>query len=166
MSELQKIENNLGLDGLMNEPYEPVDVSGFEPAQKKKPSGAEREEIKAVSEQAGFQDRDPKPTNDSQTGTEASSIGKSESPEKGVAEETQAKAPERERQVYRTGRNIQHNMKIRRQDQDELLRINKAYKWPQGLIFEYALEALQEKLETGIDSEFWKSKRPPIPVEE
>lgn len=53
----------------------------------------------------------------------------------------------RPRRIYRTGRSVQTNIKVRLEDQDKFLAICDANHWVQGQTFQYAIEALERELQ-------------------
>lgn len=54
---------------------------------------------------------------------------------------------QRPRRIYRTGRSVQTNIKVRLEDQDKFLSICDANHWVQGQTFQYAIEALERELQ-------------------
>lgn len=103
------------------------DVSGFSP---KKPKASDNqipvEAIKAVSEAAQFPSREP---------TKKAVVAKVE-PEK------------REMRRYRTGRNVQLNIKVKSETLDSFYQIADREGWVLGETLERAVEALKEKIIT------------------
>lgn len=77
-------------------------------------NGALREQVKAVAEPASFRSRDP------------------------IAAE-----PRREQRRYRTGRNVQLNLKVRQEDADAFYALADRHGWVLGEAFQRAIEALQ-----------------------
>ena len=102
-----------------------LDVSGFTP--KPAPTPAARpEQVRAVSEGAQFQSRDPKPT--------AGPIN----------------VPRREPRRHRTGRNIQLNIKARTEAIEAFYAIADKQGWVLGETFERAIDALKRELGNGM----------------
>jgi hypothetical protein len=101
-----------------------LDVSGFAP---KKPelgaTPAAAEEVRAVSEASSFRSREPV-------------AGKQAAPVR----------PRREPRLYRTGRNVQFNVKARQETVDSFYEITDQQGWVLGETFERALEALKREL--------------------
>ncbi len=98
---------------------EPLDVSGFAPKTAPHPlAGAEQ--VKAVAAAAQFQSRDPPPAHGA------------------VA----ARQPRR----YRTGRNIQMNIKARAEAIEAFYAIAEGQGWVLGETFERAVDALKREL--------------------
>jgi hypothetical protein len=100
-----------------------LDVSGFAP--KKPEPGAQpataAEEVRVVSEASSFRSREP------------------------VARKPPAR-PRREPRLYRTGRNIQLNVKVRQETLDSLYEISDQEGWVLGETLEHALEVLKREL--------------------
>ena len=82
-----------------------------------------KEEVQTVAEQTGFTSREATPV------------------------QNQVTATQRKRRTYRTGRNEQFNMKVRANVKKTFLDITDQKQWVLGETLEYALAALQEKLE-------------------
>lgn len=78
-------------------------------------NGALPEHVKAVAEPASFRSRDP------------------------VAAPTR-----REQRRYRTGRNVQLNLKVRQEDADAFYALADKHGWVLGEAFQKAIEALQQ----------------------
>jgi hypothetical protein len=99
-----------------------LDVSSFtpKPAAKSVDAGVPVEQVRAVSETAQFRSRDPKPP-----------------PEKPAR---------REQRRYRTGRNVQLNIKARAEAVEAFYAIADREKWVLGETFERAIEALNHEL--------------------
>lgn len=97
-----------------------LDLSSFKPKAAAKP-----EQVRDVAEQAGFRSREAAPH---------------------LA--TPEPAP-REPRRYRTGRNVQLNLKVRRETVDAFYKIADAQGWVLGEAFERAVAALQRDLEDG-----------------
>jgi hypothetical protein len=94
-----------------------LDLSDFKPKRAAKP-----EQVRDIAEQAGFRSREAAPTV--------------------VAVES---AP-REQRRYRTGRNVQLNLKVRRETVDAFYKISDERGWVLGEAFEHAVAALQKEL--------------------
>ena len=102
-----------------------LDVSGFAP---KKPEPgtlppAAAEEVRAVSEASSFRSREP-----------------------AARKPAPAARPRREPRLYRTGRNIQLNVKVRQETLDSFYEISDQEGWVLGETLEHALEALKREL--------------------
>ena len=102
-----------------------LDVSGFAP-KKPKPGAqpAAAEEVRAVSEASSFRSREP-------------------AARKPVP--APAARPKREPRLYRTGRNIQLNVKVRQETLDSLYEMSDQQGWVLGETLEHALEALRRE---------------------
>ncbi len=101
-----------------------LDVSGFAP--KKVEPGSKPvapEQVRAVSEGSSFRSREP--------------AGRTAPP---------AARPRREPRLYRTGRNIQLNVKVRQETLDSLYELSDQQGWVLGETLEHALEALRREL--------------------
>ncbi len=98
-----------------------LDVSGFAPKTKPDTSAPAAEQVKAVSQGANFRSREPQ-------------APKTETPPK--------RAPRR----YRTGRNVQFNVKAQRETVDAVYAITEAQGWVLGYTLQRAVEALQREL--------------------
>lgn len=98
-----------------------VDVSAFKPKPLAKlvDTAVPIEQVKAVSETAQFRSRDPKPL-----------------PEKPAR---------REQRRYRTGRNVQLNIKARAEAVEAFYALADREKWVLGETFERAIEALKRE---------------------
>lgn len=99
------------------------DVSGFVPGPKPQPA-AKPEQVRAVSEAAQFRSREPRPTS------------------------TPATITNREPRRYRTGRNMQLNIKARTQAIEAFYAIADRQGWVLGETFERAIDALKRELGT------------------
>ena len=97
-----------------------LDVAGFAPKEAVTPT-VRPEEVRAVSEAANFQSREPR-------------------------HEIQAVPPKREPRRYRTGRNIQLNIKARANVIDAFYEIADQNGWVLGETFERAVAALEREL--------------------
>lgn len=96
-----------------------IDVSDFAPKRSPAPTIL-REEVRTVSEAANFRSREPQP----------------------VAATTIRKEPRR----YRTGRNVQLNIKARAEAIEAFYAIADSQKWVLGETFEKAVEALSREV--------------------
>jgi hypothetical protein len=92
-----------------------LDVSDFAP--KASSEGAKKEQVRAVAEPAAFRSR----------------------------EATFTAPPRREPRRYRTGRNVQLNLKVRQEDADAFYALADEKGWVLGEAFQRAVEALREK---------------------
>ena len=99
-----------------------LDVSGFAP----KPP-AHPEQVRGVAEGAGFRSREPVP------------------PPARVAAEP---PPRREQRRYRTGRNVQLNLKVRQEDLDAFYRLADDSGQVLGEVFADAIAALRRERQT------------------
>lgn len=97
-----------------------IDVSGFAPKEGATPV-APPEQVRAVSESAHFQSRERPP-------------------------ELRAPSPPREPRRYRTGRNIQLNIKARASTIEAFYKIADRQGWVLGETFERAVAALEREL--------------------
>ncbi len=109
---------------IFEEPDE-LDVSGFKPkaAPDVTPSP---EQVREVSEAASFRSREPKSTTP-----------------------PTPPPPRREQRRYRTGRNVQFNIKASQDTVDEFYAISDRQGWVLGETLEHALVALQRELARG-----------------
>ncbi len=55
-------------------------------------------------------------------------------------------APALQRRLFRTGRNVQFNIKASAETVRRFVAISDTYEWPSGLTMEYALDALEKEL--------------------
>jgi len=94
-----------------------LDLSDFKPKAPAKP-----EQVRDVAEQAGFRSREA------------------------VAPPTAAEEARREPRRYRTGRNVQLNLKVRREAVDAFYKIADEQGWVLGEAFERAVAALERNL--------------------
>jgi hypothetical protein len=94
------------------------DLSGF-----KLTSLAKPEQVRDVAEQAGFRSREA------------------------VAPAATAAMTSREPRRYRTGRNVQLNLKVRQEAMDAFYRLADAQGWVLGEAFEHAIAALEKSLD-------------------
>jgi hypothetical protein len=98
------------------------DVSEFAPRKKRTPPNeAPREEIRAVSEALNFRSREPVPT-------------------------TQEEPLKREPRRYRTGRNVQLNIKVRAESLESFYELADKEGWVLGETLERAITALKKEL--------------------
>lgn len=97
-----------------------LDLSGFKPKAPAKP-----ERVRDVAEQVGFRSREAAPT------------------------PAEGEAPRREPRRYRTGRNVQLNLKVRREAVDAFYRLADEQGWVLGEAFERAVGALERELRKG-----------------
>jgi len=106
---------------IFDDPLE-VDVSGFAPKKAPDQSQPSPEQIRAVAEATSFRSREPaKP---------------------------KSKPLKRKQRRYRTGRNIQINIKASQEAVGVFYAISDQKGWVLGVTFELALEALQRELGT------------------
>ena len=94
-----------------------LDLSGFKPKALVRP-----EQVRDVAEQAGFRSREA------------------------TTKSVEGEAPRREPRRYRTGRNIQLNLKVRREAVDAFYRLADEQGWVLGEAFERAIRALEREL--------------------
>ena len=94
-----------------------LDLSGFKPKTPARP-----EQVRDVAEHAGFRSREATTTS------------------------IKDKAPHREPRRYRTGRNIQLNLKVRREAVDTFYKLADRQGWVLGEAFERAISALEREL--------------------
>jgi len=88
---------------------------------------AQPEQVRGVAEQAGFRSRDPQST---------------DSPP--------AVSERREPRRYRTGRNVQLNLKVRQEAVDAFYRLADERGWVLGETFERAVSALERELREAV----------------
>jgi len=105
---------------------EDLDVSGFEPRPAAPSPSAKPEEVRAVSEEASFRSREP-----------------------GVVPPVAPLPARREPRRFRTGRNVQLNLKVRQEAVDAFYALADSRSWVLGEAFERAVEALQRELSGG-----------------
>jgi hypothetical protein len=101
-----------------------LDVSGFTPRATARPK-VRPEQVRAVSEAAQFQSREPQPPR---------------------REQVSASPSPREPRRYRTGRNIQLNIKARAETVEAFYAIADQRGWVLGETFEHAIDALKRDL--------------------
>lgn len=118
------------------------DVSGFEP-KKSKPADKKIpiETVRAVSEAANFPSRDPS----------ASAAAPAAAP--AVSAPAPAAAPakpaaKRKRRRYRTGRNVQLNIKVKAETVDAFYALADSQGWVLGETLERAIDALKASLKS------------------
>lgn len=102
------------------------DVSGFAPRKRERAGEAPREAVRAVSEASSFPSREP------------ASPQKSGSRKQDVTK--------REPRRYRTGRNVQLNIKVRAETLDSFYGIADTQGWVLGETLEKAVSALEKEL--------------------
>lgn len=103
-----------------------VDISGFAPKSGPDTSAPPPEQVKAVAEAARFRSREPT-----------------------TPPPIPAPAAKRPPRRYRTGRNVQFNVKASQETVDAFYEISDSKGWVLGETLEHALEALQRELENG-----------------
>lgn len=101
------------------------DVSGFAPKEKRA-GEAPPEAVREVSQAASFRSREPQPP------TKAENQG----------------SPQREPRRYRTGRNVQLNIKVRPETLESFYAIADREGWILGETFEKAISALNQQIAT------------------
>lgn len=97
-----------------------LDLSGFKPK-----AAARPEQLRDVAEQAGFRSREA------------------------AATPVEDEAPRREPRRHRTGRNVQLNLKVRREAVDAFYKLADEQGWVLGEAFERAVGALERELQKG-----------------
>jgi len=102
------------------------DISGFAPRKEKRGGEAPPEIIRAVSEASQFPSREPMPA--------------------APQEITQADAPRKEPRRYRTGRNVQLNIKVRPETLESFYAMADRQGWVLGETLERAIAALGREL--------------------
>jgi hypothetical protein len=102
------------------------DISGFAPKKKERAGEASREAVRVVSEASSFPSREPAPA--------AKPAGR------------QPDTPKREPRRYRTGRNVQLNIKVRAETLDSFYTIADRQGWVLGETLEKAVSALEKEL--------------------
>lgn len=114
--------------------------------------GPAQETLEAVSEAAGFPSREPrKRTKNKQLVTDKPANEKSDA----ESEKPEGKGPAIERRVYRTGRDVQWNLKVMQATKELALDIVDYQKhvkneyWPWGRLVEEALGAFLEREKLG-----------------
>lgn len=106
---------------------EDVDVSGFAPRPPDR-SAARPEQVRAVSETAQFRSREPRPD------------AREPKPQ------PESAATKREPRRYRTGRNMQLNIKARTEAIETFYALSDQQGWVLGETFEHAVDALKRQL--------------------
>lgn len=94
-----------------------LDLSAFTP------KAAKPEQVRDVAEQAGFRSREPATPASPRT------------------------EPAREPRRHRTGRNVQFNLKVRRETVDAFYKLADEHGWVLGEAFEHAVAALERELQ-------------------
>jgi hypothetical protein len=100
-----------------------IDISGFAPKPAPDAAAPRAEQVREVSEAAKFRSREP-----------------------GAAAEAPS-PPKREQRRYRTGRNVQFNVKASQETVDAFYAISDRQGWVLGETLEHALAALTRQLE-------------------
>jgi hypothetical protein len=103
-----------------------LDVSGFEANSNVHKPTARPEQVRAISEEASFRSREPMPVPP-------------------VAPPSARREPRR----YRTGRNVQLNLKVRQEAADSFYALADSRGWVLGEAFERAVDALRRELSGG-----------------
>jgi hypothetical protein len=106
-----------------------IDVSGFAPKPKPTTPPVPPEQVRAVSQARGFRSREPQPV---------AAAAPAPAP--------LAATPRREPRRYRTGRNVQLNIKARSEVIDSFYAIADRQGWVLGQAFEEAVAALERSL--------------------
>jgi hypothetical protein len=101
-----------------------LDVAGFAPKSGIDPTAPTPEQVKAIAESVRFRSREPAPP----------------------TLEAQFTRPARR---YRTGRNVQFNVKAQRETVDDVYAIADAQGWVLGYTLQRAIEALKRELDNG-----------------
>ncbi len=109
-----------------------LDVSGFLPKSLPDPAAPSPEKVREVSEAAQFHSREPN----------------IRLPAPGEA------PPRREQRRYRTGRNVQFNVKASQQTVEAFYAISDRHGWVLGETLEYALDALRRELDANAPAVF------------
>ena len=112
---------NAGRAGVFDDDEDALDVSSFAP-KPATPLGVSSDQVRVVSEVANFRSRDPAPL--------------------------PAPAEKRPPRRYRTGRNVQLNVKARAEVIETFYAIADAQGWVLGEAFEKAVAALERELAT------------------
>jgi hypothetical protein len=108
---------------VFGEPNE-IDVSGFAPKARMDTSAPAAQEVRAVAEKANFRSREAAPTH--------------------IA----AASPKRPARRFRTGRNVQFNVKALQETVDAIYTVSETQGWVLGYTLERAIAALERELET------------------
>jgi hypothetical protein len=101
-----------------------IDLSGFVPKSTADARAPAAQEVRAVAERANFRSREAAPTH--------------------IA----AASPKRAARRFRTGRNVQFNVKALQETVDAIYAVSEAEGWVLGYTLERAIAALQRELET------------------
>jgi len=104
----------------VNEP-ESLDVASFAPKKAIDTKAPAAEQVRAVSQAANFPSREP------------------------TAPKTDSR-PKRAARRYRTGRNVQLNVKVLQETMDAIYTVTEAQGWVLGFTLQRAIEALQREL--------------------
>lgn len=99
------------------------DVSGFAAKQDKRAGEASPEVVREVSQGASFRSREPLPAQKTET----------------------QESPKREPRRYRTGRNVQLNIKVRAETVESFYEMADREGWVLGETFEHAIAALRRE---------------------
>lgn len=102
-----------------------LDVSGFAPTSPAPKPAVAPEQVRAVAEGASFRSREP-----------------------AMPSVVATSAARRETRRYRTGRNVQLNLKVRQEAVDAFYALADSQQWVLGEAFERAIEALKRELAT------------------
>ncbi|HUJ93601.1 MAG TPA: stability/partitioning determinant [Candidatus Bathyarchaeia archaeon] len=105
------------------------DVSSFVPRKEKRGGGVSSDVVRAVSEASQFPSREPAP----------------------AAAPTKIQEPRREPRRYRTGRNVQLNIKVRAETLESFYAMADSQGWVLGQTLERAIEALRRELTPAAD---------------
>ena len=105
-----------------------LDISDFAPKPPARP-----EQVRGVAEDAGFRSREP------------GAVAPPAAVPAPAAHETPAPAARREQRRYRTGRNVQLNLKVRQEDLDAFYRLADDRGQVLGEVFADAVAALQRE---------------------
>ena len=103
-----------------------LDLSGFKPKPKPETKAPAAEAVKAVSETANFRSREAVP----------------------VHPASAPSLPKRPARRFRTGRNVQFNIKALQETVDAFYKITEENNWVLGYTLERAIAALQHEMET------------------
>jgi len=101
----------------------PLDLADFAPKPKAEPAAPAAEAVRAVAETANFRSRQAAPTH--------------------IA----TAAPKRPARRFRTGRNVQFNVKALQETVDAIYAVSESQGWVLGYTLERAIAALQRELE-------------------
>ncbi len=116
-----------------------LDLSAFAPKTKTDTKAPSAAAIKAVAETANFRSRDARavPVAPAAKATPAA-----------VVTAPASTSPKREPRRYRTGRNVQFNVKVLQETVDAIYDISEAQDWVLGYTLERAVAALKRELES------------------